>query len=149
MDRSKLETVYLRALDALMSAVDEYQIQAAIFRLRVVSAGVTNYPLTQEERSRSRLAFCVSLRMSLQRAVMSRGGVNVLSRNWCWIRGYLGPSEDASASPFSIWMTLRSFVCRSWGALKWASTRIISAFGTSTGQRSGRSLSTSSVRAST
>jgi hypothetical protein len=34
MDRLKLETVYLRALDALMSAVDEYQIQAAIFRLR-------------------------------------------------------------------------------------------------------------------
>ena len=34
-------------------------------------------------------------------------------------------------------------------ALKWASTRIISASGTSRGQRSGRSLSTSSVRAST
>ena len=33
MDRLKLETVYLRALDALMSA-DEYRIQAAIFRLR-------------------------------------------------------------------------------------------------------------------
>jgi hypothetical protein len=34
MDRLKLETIYLRALDALMSAVDEYQLQAAIFRLR-------------------------------------------------------------------------------------------------------------------
>jgi hypothetical protein len=34
MDRLKLETIYLRALDALMLAVDEYQIQAAIFRLR-------------------------------------------------------------------------------------------------------------------
>jgi hypothetical protein len=34
MDRLKLETIYLRALDALMSAVDEYQMQAAIFRLR-------------------------------------------------------------------------------------------------------------------
>ena len=29
MDRLKLETVYLRTLDALMSAVDEYQMQAA------------------------------------------------------------------------------------------------------------------------
>ena len=38
MDRLKLETVYLRALDALMSAVDEYQIQAAIFRLRRAQA---------------------------------------------------------------------------------------------------------------
>jgi hypothetical protein len=37
MDRLKLETVYLRALDALMSA-DEYQIQAAIFRLRRAQA---------------------------------------------------------------------------------------------------------------
>ena len=34
MDRLKLETLYLRAFDALMSAVDEYQLQAAIFRLR-------------------------------------------------------------------------------------------------------------------
>jgi hypothetical protein len=38
MDRLKLETVYLRALDALMLAVDEYQIQAAIFRLRRAQA---------------------------------------------------------------------------------------------------------------
>jgi hypothetical protein len=38
MDRLKLETVYLRALDALMSAVDEHQIQAAIFRLRRAQA---------------------------------------------------------------------------------------------------------------
>jgi hypothetical protein len=37
MDRLKLETVYLRALDALMSA-EEYQIQAAIFRLRRAQA---------------------------------------------------------------------------------------------------------------
>jgi hypothetical protein len=37
MDRLKLETVYLRALDALMSA-DEYQIQDAIFRLRRAQA---------------------------------------------------------------------------------------------------------------
>jgi hypothetical protein len=38
MDRLKLETLYLRALDALMSAVDEYQLQAAIFRLRRAQA---------------------------------------------------------------------------------------------------------------
>ena len=38
MDRLKLETVYLRALDALMSAVDEYQLQAAILRLRRAQA---------------------------------------------------------------------------------------------------------------
>jgi hypothetical protein len=37
MDRLKLETVYLGALDALMSA-EEYQIQAAIFRLRRAQA---------------------------------------------------------------------------------------------------------------
>ena len=37
MDRLKLETVYLRALDALMSA-EEYQIQAAICRLRPAQA---------------------------------------------------------------------------------------------------------------
>jgi len=37
MDRLKLETVYLRALDALMSA-EEYQIQAAICRLRRAQA---------------------------------------------------------------------------------------------------------------
>jgi hypothetical protein len=38
MDRLKQETAYLRALDALMSAVDEYQLQAAIFRLRRAQA---------------------------------------------------------------------------------------------------------------
>ena len=32
------ETAYRRALDVLMSAVDEYQIQAAIFRLRRAQA---------------------------------------------------------------------------------------------------------------
>ena len=37
MDRLKLETVYLGALDALMSA-EGYQIQAAIFRLRRAQA---------------------------------------------------------------------------------------------------------------
>jgi hypothetical protein len=37
MDRLKLETVYLCALDALMSA-EEYQIQAAICRLRRAQA---------------------------------------------------------------------------------------------------------------
>ena len=37
MDRLELETVYLRALDALMSA-EEYQIQAAICRLRWAQA---------------------------------------------------------------------------------------------------------------
>ncbi len=34
MDRLKLETAYLRALDVLMSAIDEHQLQVAIFRLR-------------------------------------------------------------------------------------------------------------------
>ena len=38
MVRLKLETAYLRALDVLMSAVDEYQLQAAIFRLRRAQA---------------------------------------------------------------------------------------------------------------
>jgi len=33
MDRLKLETAYRRALDVVMSAVDERQLQAAIFRL--------------------------------------------------------------------------------------------------------------------
>jgi hypothetical protein len=37
MDRLKLETDYLRALDMLMSA-DECQLQAAIFRLRGAQA---------------------------------------------------------------------------------------------------------------
>jgi hypothetical protein len=38
MDRLKLETAYLRALDALMSAVGERQLHAAIFRLRRAQA---------------------------------------------------------------------------------------------------------------
>jgi len=38
MGRLKLETAYLRALDLLMLAVDEYQLQAAIFRLRRTQA---------------------------------------------------------------------------------------------------------------
>ena len=38
MDRLKLETTYLRALDGVMSAVDEYQLQAAKFRLRSAQA---------------------------------------------------------------------------------------------------------------
>jgi hypothetical protein len=38
MDRLKLETAYLRALDVLMSAVDECQLQVAIFRLRRAQA---------------------------------------------------------------------------------------------------------------
>jgi hypothetical protein len=37
MDRLKVETDYLLALDMLMSA-DEYQLQAAIFRLRRAQA---------------------------------------------------------------------------------------------------------------
>jgi hypothetical protein len=38
MDRLKLETAYRRALDVLMSAVDERQLQAAIFRLHRAQA---------------------------------------------------------------------------------------------------------------
>lgn len=38
MDRLKLETIYLRALDTLMSAIDERQIQAAMPRLRRAQA---------------------------------------------------------------------------------------------------------------
>ncbi len=58
MDRLRLETVYLRALDALMSALlTQCQIQAADIPpapgqsslARVGSAGVSNNPLTQEE----------------------------------------------------------------------------------------------------
>jgi hypothetical protein len=44
MDRLKLQTVYLRALDALMSA-DEHQIQAAIFRLRRAQARLHGWEL--------------------------------------------------------------------------------------------------------
>jgi hypothetical protein len=59
MDRLKLETVYLRALDALMSAVDEYQIQAAIFRLRRAQARLHGWevqgsPTTHSHRRMSR-----------------------------------------------------------------------------------------------
>jgi hypothetical protein len=59
MDRSKLETVYLRALDALMSAVDEYQIQAAIFRLRRAQGRLHGWeaqgsPTTHSHRRRDR-----------------------------------------------------------------------------------------------
>jgi hypothetical protein len=53
MDRLKLETVYLRALDALMSA-DEYRIQAAIFRLRrgsVPGRGVISAESAVEKRA--------------------------------------------------------------------------------------------------
>jgi hypothetical protein len=45
MDRSKLETAYLRALDALMSAVDERQLQAATFRLRRAQARLHGRPV--------------------------------------------------------------------------------------------------------
>jgi hypothetical protein len=38
MDRLKLETAYLRAFDALMSTVDERQLQAATLRLRRAQA---------------------------------------------------------------------------------------------------------------
>jgi hypothetical protein len=38
MDRLKLETAYLRAFDALMSSVDERQLQAATLRLRRAQA---------------------------------------------------------------------------------------------------------------
>ena len=60
MDRLKLETVYLRALDALMSA-DEYQIQAAIFRLRRAQARLHGWEVQrgsvrQVLQRRSRLA---------------------------------------------------------------------------------------------
>ena len=59
MDRLKLETVYLRALDALMSA-DEYQIQAAIFRLRRAQARLHGWevqgsPPTHSYRRRASL----------------------------------------------------------------------------------------------
>jgi hypothetical protein len=61
VDRLKLETVYLRALDASMSAADEYQTQAAIFRLRGPRLACTGgkcrghqLPTTQEESLPSR-----------------------------------------------------------------------------------------------
>jgi hypothetical protein len=50
MDRLKLETVYLRALDALMSA-DEYQIQAAIFRLRRAQARLHGWEVQRSQLS--------------------------------------------------------------------------------------------------
>jgi 2-keto-4-pentenoate hydratase len=60
MDRLKLETVYLRALDALMSAADEYQIQAAILRLRQAQARLHGWkvqgsPPTHSYRRRASL----------------------------------------------------------------------------------------------
>jgi hypothetical protein len=65
MDRLKLETVYLRALDALMSA-DEYQIQAAIFRLRRAQARLHGWevqgsPPTHSYRRRASLPVHLSL----------------------------------------------------------------------------------------
>jgi hypothetical protein len=59
MDRLKLETVYLRALDALMSA-EEYQIQAAILRLRRAQARLHGWevqgsPPTHSYRRRASL----------------------------------------------------------------------------------------------
>jgi len=60
MNRSKLETNYLRALDALMSAVDERQMQAAILRLRRSQArlhgwGAPRSPTTRSNRRRASL----------------------------------------------------------------------------------------------
>jgi hypothetical protein len=55
MDRLKLETVYLRALDALMSA-DEYQIQAAIFRLRRAQARLHGWEVQRTIHSPTRIA---------------------------------------------------------------------------------------------
>jgi hypothetical protein len=65
MDRLKLETVYLRALDALMSA-EEYQIQAAIFRLRRAQARLHGWevqgsPPTHSYRRRASLPVHLSL----------------------------------------------------------------------------------------
>ena len=59
MDRLKLETIYLRALDALMSA-EEYQIQAAIFRLRRAQGRLHGWevqgsPTTHSHRRRASL----------------------------------------------------------------------------------------------
>src|SRR5580704_2631736 len=51
IDRLKLETVYLRALDALMSAVDEYQLQAAILRLRRAQARLHGSEMQGSPRS--------------------------------------------------------------------------------------------------
>ena len=60
MDRSKLETNYLRALDALMSAVDEYQMQPAVLRLRRAQACLHGWeaqgsPTTHSPRRRASL----------------------------------------------------------------------------------------------
>jgi hypothetical protein len=65
MDRLKLETVYLRALDALMSA-EEYQIQAAILRLRRAQARLHGWevqgsPPTHSYRRRASLPVHLSL----------------------------------------------------------------------------------------
>jgi hypothetical protein len=65
MDRLKLETVYLRALDALMSA-EEYQIQTAILRLRRAQARLHGWevqgsPPTHSYRRRASLPVHLSL----------------------------------------------------------------------------------------
>jgi hypothetical protein len=65
MDRLKLETVYLRAFDALMSA-EEYQIQAAILRLRRAQARLHGWevqgsPPTHSYRRRASLPVHLSL----------------------------------------------------------------------------------------
>jgi hypothetical protein len=102
MDRLKLETVYLRALDALMSA-DEYQIQAAIFRLRRAQARLHGWevqrsPTIHSHTPPSRFTYhrtlCVPLRqpkgmkterspgpLSSFRGRGSIGSIYVFSRN--------------------------------------------------------------------
>jgi hypothetical protein len=45
IDRLKLETGYLSALDALMSAIDEHQLHAAILRLRRAQARLHRRPV--------------------------------------------------------------------------------------------------------
>jgi hypothetical protein len=57
MDRLKLETVYLGALDALMSA-EEYQIQAAIFRLRRAQARLHGWEVHGSPTIHSRRRAC-------------------------------------------------------------------------------------------
>jgi hypothetical protein len=71
MDRLKLETVYLSALDALMSAVDEYQIQTAIFRLRRAQARLHGWevqgsPTIHSHRRRASLPVHLSLHGSVK-----------------------------------------------------------------------------------
>jgi hypothetical protein len=64
MDRLKLETVYLRALDALMSA-EEYQIQAAIFRLRRAQARLRGWEVQGSPTIHSRRRGSTSLPLPL------------------------------------------------------------------------------------